>query len=144
MIEYRWARPEDAAVLNLCSEDQHELAHYRAPSVTLIRKAIEDCPGNAGAALINGRVEALWGYKVRGKLVSPWLLASDAARAHPRAFLTAGRHFMGAMREFRRAGLKVYNQVGRHCPRNQRFLKHLGFVIEPGDPDSPFQPFYLP
>lgn len=144
MIETRWARPEDAVGFPLSLEDRAELGHYEAPPEALICKAIEDCPGTSWACLIGGRVQALWGFKQRGELVSPWLLASSAARAHPRAFLSLGREFMGAMAACRAAGMEVRNQVGRHSDRNKRFLRKLGFVIEPGDPASPFQPFHLP
>lgn len=68
----------------------------------------------------------------------PWLLGSDAIERHQRAFLRRNREYV---RQMQAAFPTLRNMVDARNATSIRWLRWLGFTIEPA---VPFGPFGLP
>lgn len=142
MLHHRPARPSDAWAINLREEDRAEAALALGPGREA--EALERTIRNSSTATATfdkeGRLVALWGRSVSLEGVHPWLMCSDALAAHPRALLGIAREFV---EDCRREGRPVWNLVSREAAQAHRFIRRLGFHIEPL-PRGPYHLFILP
>ena len=150
----RTARPRRALVAFLLSaallipagvalahatQDAAEAALYHGDPTENLRLSIVASRWSWAAEDETGLV-ALWGAGARRDEVVPWLMSSERVEAHPRALLGLGRRLVEWCRE---SGLQASNYIGKASHSNRRFVRRLGFLIEPL-PVGPFDRFYLP
>lgn len=147
MIELRSALVADAVSLapRLRSFDLEELLRDEdSDACTALLDGIL-FSAESWAALWDGQVEVLGGIREdqEGHGVI-WLLGSDRVKDHLREFLPISR---GLCEEYLQRYDLVHNFVGANSHESKRYLRWLGFTIEPrvftvGSKRVPFQYFW--
>ncbi|WP_208539341.1 hypothetical protein [Algihabitans albus] len=144
-IEIRAARLSDAAELapRLRPADRREVmaSHGHRPLQALIQSLRHS--DLAWAGLIDGEVLALWGAgttALLGRQGAPWLLAGRGLERHKRSFLRLSRENLARL-QARYDYLE--NWVDARNTRSIRWLRWLGFTLEPAAPHGRFgRPFH--
>lgn len=150
MVEVRIEPVTHAALVhvaaNMRGADRAEVwaAGHRTPREALERAV--DLSTLAWVGYGDGEPAAAWGVapaSLLGETGIPWLLGTDAIERHPAAFL---RRCRGLLADMSRDFLVLRNLVDLRNRTSIRWLKWLGFTLEPPVPHGPdrlpFHPFW--
>lgn len=95
----------------------------------------------------DGIVIAMFGVAAPSLLSTvgaPWMFGTDQIEAHPRSLMRDGRTYIDAML---RLFPRLENIVDARNTKSIRWLRHLGFTIDPAIPVGvarlPFHPFVM-
>jgi GNAT superfamily N-acetyltransferase len=98
---------------------------------------------HAWCGIMDGEVACLFGVGMRsllGGVGSPWMLGSDLIEQHGKAFLRRSR---GVVAQMQAAYPELENWVDARNAVSIRWLRWLGFTLEPAAPFGPFDcPFH--
>ena len=141
------ARPEHVALLApvMREADRREVwASSRSTPEQALRNGLT-ISSRAWTVFFEGEVAAMWGVApltLMSDTGAPWLLSSAAVDRHPVTFLRHSRALVGDMQD----GYAVLrNYVDARYTKCIRWLRWLGFSIEPAEPIGwdrvPFHPF---
>ena len=146
-VEIVPARPEHVALLAPVTREadrQEVWASSRSTPEQALVKGLA-VSSRAWTVFFNGEVAAMWGVSPAAILSStgvPWLLSSPAVDRHPVTFLRGSRALVDDLHD----GYPVLrNYVDARYERCIRWLRWLGFAVEPAVPVGParlpFHPF---
>jgi hypothetical protein len=139
-LEIRKAIPEDAALISLRASDLKEALDW-APDMTpqeALRQSIEMAT-ECFTGTSEGAIVSIWGYRVGGDLVHPWLMCSDSIKDHAHEFLKDSRKAIQKLQE-QYPDKRLCNFVGKDNSPAKKLLTFLGFewLVVPGLPKFDF------
>lgn len=77
------------------------------------------------AIVVNGQVEAIWGYtEISPETAVPWMLSSEALVADARQLVVEGRRIIGGLKE---RYTMLYNYVDARNRASLEWLQAIGF-----------------
>lgn len=141
-VRFRYVQSGDIAHIaaNLRDADRREIAASRGPEVQpadAIANTVLRSSHVWIAVAGDGEPIAIFGVapiSMIDGIGSPWMLSTERVYEHPRALVTEARRYLSAMRE---TYPTLYNFVDARNDKSIRWLKRLGFALQPAAPYGP-------
>ena len=146
MVEIRAVQPDDVIdlVVNMRQADLEELAALKVRDfVGAVAHSIEHS-AFCYTATSDGKVAAIFGVVPAAGMIDPWgvpwMLGTDLVRKHQRVLMRESRPYIQRML---RAYPHLFNYVHAENHAAKRWLKSVGFSLQPAEPHGPLgAPFH--